>query len=223
MNILILGDSWASGTPSLNLESGQYKTVENTFFSNGHNVYNKSKFGGSNLATLNLGLGFLKNTKNLFEIDLIVWLYTEVTRDKYVIDWDTIDSYESVLDQLHDRIYNKVLELKKISPKSKWAIIGGQAPVYKPFDYNWADFLLEDWQSELVGFKLPESQCLVFHTWLLDNKKIFGLDTLEKETEKYEIIMKTKKERNDIFFDEVHPSNLYNTQLANRILSHFKD
>lgn len=215
MNILIIGDSW--GTSSLSNDNTL--SIENYMFSKGHYVFNKSLFGGSNMDSISSGITFLYGTKHLFKTDLIVWMFTEITRDRSKIDWNSVSSYDDVLKQLSNLTYKKIMKMKDLAPTAKWAIIGGQAAVYEPNKYDWADLLVYDWRSEILGKTLPESQCLVFQDWLLHNIKLFGIDVLEEETKKYETIIKHMKDNKRCFPDGVHPSNAFAEKMAERILS----
>lgn len=216
MNILILGDSWGFSNPEREDATGH--TIENTLFLAGHTVFNKSIFGGTNLHTLGCGLSFLKFTKHLLKIDLIIWLNTELGRDFGNIEFNNDKNYIECLDSIHNLTLNTVLEIKSVSPNSKWAIIGGHTALYKENDYKWADFLVPDWKSEILGIKMPDCQYMGDHKWLFDNRYVLGLDYLEKETAAYNEILKIQSQNKHIFGDGVHVNNQLNSMMANRIL-----
>lgn len=217
MNILLLGDSWAYSWPTIS-EPIDYSEcdIEHALLGRGHFVVNKSYYGGSNTMTLSAGLNFIESSN--FKPDLIVWLCTELCRDTkhYKID-DT--NYYVMLDNIHQEVLKLVIKLKE-KTKCKWAIIGGHAPIYNLEDYKWADFIIEDWRSEILGVKLSACHSLSFQQKLCDQKSIYGLDTVEAELKKYdEIVNAIKNAPAEAFPNGVHPHNKFGVELVDKILT----
>lgn len=207
MNVLIMGDSWGKSE------------LEYYFLKRKHTVFNKAIFGGSNYDSLNDSLNFLNYTIEFIKIDLIIWFQTEYIRELNILT-DLTTGYKNTLDLIHEKISIKIAEIREITPNSKWVIIGGHAPIYDPDSYRWADVLIEDWRSELVGQKLPFCHA-ISHNILSKHVKEFGLDVLEEELKKYEIILNAVLNKPNLFHDGVHPTtscheDLYQ-QLANKL------
>lgn len=227
MNILILGDSWAYSWP-IDVNGDDSLDFEFTLFNKGNFVINKSLYGGHNLQTLKNGKNFINFTKPLgFKVDLIVWMFTELLRDldcnndKDELSWN---HYEGMLEYLNKKTIDAVNEIRMISPESKWAIIGGHVPLYKPEQYSWADFVVEDWRSEILGVKLPACHSLSFQERIYENRKTLGDKVVEEEFKKYDIINNAIKNAPEWMFpDGVHPCLEIQRKMAIRIHEHFQN
>ena len=217
MNILLLGDSWSYSWPVVNGPINYCECdIEHALLGKGHFVVNKSYYGGSNTMTLSAGLNFIESSN--FKPDLIIWLCTELSRETqhYKIN---DDNYYVMLDNIHREILKLVIKLKE-KANCKWAIIGGHAPVYNLEDYKWANFIIEDWRSEILGVKLPACHSLSFQQRLYEQRSTYGLDTVEAELKKYdEIINAIKNAPGWVFPDGVHPHNKFGVELVDRILN----
>lgn len=209
MKVLVMGDSWGKSE------------IEYAFLRKKHTVFNKAIFGGNNHDSLIDSINFLSYSKDFIQIDIIIWFQTEYIRDLNVYNYlklvDTTTGYYSTLDQIHEITYEKILKIKELSPKSKWVIIGGHAPIYKPESYSWANMLISDWRAELLGRELPFCHA-ISHGMLASFEKIFGLDVLEKEIEKYEVILDAVLKEPVLFPDGVHPSYICYEQLYDKII-----
>ena len=200
-----------------------------------HVIFNSAIWGGSNMDTLNAGKTFLQNrinNKNT-QIDLIVWYYTELGRDQHNMGDEFpllgSDKVEVTLDFLHTETNKLVSEIRTMSPNSKWAIIGGHASLYKPSDYDWADFIIKDLVSTLVGYHVPTSHFQGTHHYgKSDNDWEYSLftkniDVLENEISKLEHYLSVKEAHKvDIFTDGTHAcSMLRHTLVTDKILNYF--
>ena len=242
MNVLVLGDSWACffGDPShqkTSVPTLKLSVPQNSWLRySDHVIFNSAIFGGSNMDTLNAGKTFLQNrinNKNT-QIDLIVWYYTELGRDQSNMGpgfsiFGT-DKVEVTLDFLHTETNKLVSEIRTMSPNSKWAIIGGHASLYKPSDYDWADFIIEDLISELLGYHIPTSHFQGAHHYdkeiaiaeWSDGPFTKNIDVLENELLKYESLLSVKETESSIFLDGVHASsNIRHTFVTDKILNYF--
>jgi hypothetical protein len=226
MNILIIGDSWAT-SPWWAPNNG-HKWLEYTLIDLGHTVFNRAKGGGQNCQNLSDAIQFFENVKGKIKIDLVVWFHTELIRDINVHECsdpefrDQRTSLEEIFDFVEDYTAQKALEARELSC-AKWAIIGGHAPVRTPEKFAWAEMFIQDWRSEIVGEKLPESQLLSGLDWLNNHIEQFGKDVVSREIEKYERIVNVGEKLTPlVFFDGVHPIAKHCEELANRINNFFK-
>ena len=245
-NILILGDSWAVGHPHNFISDYGHDnglSMDQLFQQKGYEVSNQSTYGCSNIETLTAGIQYMKyRAPQLPKIKLVIFFSTELPRHKNWLStpwlWNEVDRHRyggleeagrakkengqlytltEWLDMLH-ALQNKVLtDMRKLTPDAKWAVIGGQAPLHKPEEYQWADYVKEDWRSELVGYELPYSHTMSQQE---DISKIFDLETKFKELAKYEIISEALRKSTN-FFDNVHPSKHCYQTLTKELIEHF--
>lgn len=254
MNVLVLGDSWGCDFADPGQGHGPVTSVATAHTASSvtnikedgspqnswlrysdHVIFNSAVWGGSNMDTLNAGKTFLQNrinNKNT-QIDLIVWYYTELGRDQaYMGDGFPFlgtDKVEATLDFLHTETNKLVSEIRTMSPNSKWAIIGGHASLYKPSDYDWADFIITDLVSTLVGYHVPTSHFQGTHHYdwpdykWRDGPFTKNIDVLENEISKLEHYLSVKEAHsNDIFTDGTHAcSKLRHTLVTDKILNYF--
>lgn len=255
MNVLVLGDSW--GVDFANPKQGHSPCASSDTTIKGgvpqnswlqysdHIIFNLAVYGGSNMDTLNAGITFLQNrinTKNK-QIDLIVWYYTELGRDQAHMrrnrsfqeetpaDFPFLGTgkVEVTLDFLHTETNKLVSEIRTMSPNSKWAIIGGHASLYKPSDYDWADFIIADLVSELLGYHVPTSHFQGTHHYNMPEAFWLGslftkhIDVLENELSKLEHYLSVKEGAGkNIFSDGVHVnSDIKHTFVTDKILNYF--
>lgn len=235
MNVLVVGDSW--GCYFADIQPNAEWSAKNSKLSwliqyQGHLIFNCAIFGGTNLQTLNEGKTCLQERLKYKEVDLIIWFYTELGREellpmflpKYTSNYVSRFGTESVidtLDWLHTETTKKVSEIRNMCPNAKWAIIGGHASLYRPEDYDWAEFVIEDLMSEIVGYQVPTSHFQNFDLYNNPNKTK-NLDILTSEMSKYENILSIKKSHPDIFIDGVHPTlGVINEFAIDKIFNHF--
>ena len=165
MNILLMGCSW--GVPNYSKLKGDPPETHTEFLLRklGHNVYNCSENGGSNLSTLyraakflnggytvNAGghdFGQMENVPNL-KIDLVLWFHTDPGRDIDMIS-TTDKSISQQLEEICLLTYkNYSLFFEQL--KCKIAIVGACADVHPTIkNHIPTDFLLCSWQQELLG------------------------------------------------------------------------
>jgi len=208
-NILQFGDSW--GVTTCNLPDCEL-TTEYYFLGRGHTVFNKSWGGCPNGMQLDFAEGFLKHST--VKVDLVIWFHTEVFRDfpcsrnnQYAMDFGPPRDLEHILDWLAEHYYAQAQRLKQLQPKAKWAIIGGHGPV-RPRQRHlleFADYIVDDWRSEIVGYKLPECHTMENVDYLWSMKDSLNLDQIQAELDKRELIRGATQDRS-LFFDTVHPS-----------------
>ena len=245
MNILIIGDSWGqsltlgqdltqgigNGVKRDTNDPGWKETLmEFDLMSKGHNVYNRSKYGSKNSSALADCEVFLNETRDIFKTDLIIWFYTSLFRDgEYFGKARDIlgkargrPAYDTLLQLTSNEISDYAVNIKNSYPDVKWAIIGGHAPIHDSEKYDWADFKIDDWRSELVGENVPVTQIwgwIYRHpVRLVDLKDIFGSEVILEEIEKQDVINKIATERTELFFDKMHVKSTYNRDLGVRIL-----
>jgi hypothetical protein len=163
-------------------------------------------------------------------IDLIIYFNSDLSRDRstiYSASWDPITgktvqkNYPKTLKEVSDEIYeyhkSNLNHLRKLY-KGKWAIIGGCAPLYRPEDFSFADFIIEDWRSEILDHNVQSSQWLFDYPFL---SQLDDLDNTEKEADIIENLWKVTRERIDLFPDQSHPNMELHQQLGERIHKHF--
>jgi hypothetical protein len=97
-------------------------------------------------------------------------------------------------------------------------VIGGCAPLYNLSDFSFADFIIEDWRSEIFGYKIQPSQWLYDYPFL---SQLDDIDNVEKEADVIENLWKVTKERTDLFPDQSHPNMKLHQELGERIHKHF--
>lgn len=229
MNILIVGDSWSKPDGYTEPQCNPYQEtekfpIEYYLIKKGHTVYNRGEGGRGNLNALKLADYFLKTSYRLdLKIDLIIFFNTDLSRDRIPVFPD--HNYPSSLAKVTRELYNENLKwFQKIRShyKGKWAIIGGNSPVVDIKDFEWVDFIVDDWRSEILGYKLPVSQWLYDYPFLEANLKHLGVEEVMEEANKIELIWETVKSRRDLFPDASHPNYVCHENLADKILKHFE-
>jgi hypothetical protein len=134
--------------------------------------------------------------------------------------------FDQTLDILAERIYGRVTRIKQEFPKTKWAIIGGHAPIRSTRSYllDWVEFRIDNWRQEISGKECPESHAF---EWLEEGKgslydfPAIGEDIIQRELLIKEKILEATMDTN-LFYNKKHPAKEPLTQLANRIIDHFK-
>jgi hypothetical protein len=247
--ILIIGDSWAIipcniYTPQSlwhkwHLENYKDSSVldwlDFKLLERGHSVSNRSYGGNQNWFQLGIAETFLDaSIKNNFEIDIIIWFHTELLRDAHLNpelnrnkDLETIrtSGLQGLIDKIGLDTYTYATELYNKSPKTKWAIIGGHAPVIKKHKHllSWADFMIEDWRSELLNTTIPECHTLSFFQKDWDSLREhcnLDLDVILQELQNKQLIRDICNDK-EIFYDGVHPSPKSNLLLTEKLIKHF--
>jgi len=228
---MILGDTW--GIVPCHTFGWQPKIVnwfEYQFLKRGHPTFNKSWGGNQNNYQLLQAEVFIEAVKGTpFELDLIIWFHTELVRDFVPQETSLIGeqhSYDEVLDMTAERVYNWATRAKNASPKTKWAIMGGHAPLRpnKKHLLDWADFRIDNLRAKIAGVDIPESQAFEFlepgkgslWDWPGIPKEIIDRELAIKE----QIIEATKDKSK--FYNQKHPALEPLISLSNEIIEHFK-
>jgi len=248
-NILIIGDSWAIvPCNSYASQSFFHKTLsirdknilnwmDFRLLALKHNVNNRSFGGNQNWFQLGIAETHIQSSlQNNFRIDLIIWYHTELCRDLN-FDANIINNHhikklkeeglEGTLDYIAEETYNYATQLHKLSPNTKWAIIGGHAPIRpnKKHILNWANFRLDDYRSKILNrTDIPECQTLSLHTtqWdIMKDKCGVSTEVILKELDKKEIIYSACTDI-EKFYDKIHPSAFSNFILTDLIIKHFE-
>lgn len=228
MNILIVGDSWSKPDgytePSIYPHSNQnFLPLEYYLISQGHNVYNRGEGGRGNLNSLKIADYFLKMAPYVnINIDLVIFFNTDLSRDRPTVFYN--QQYPKGLDNVTKEIYNWNMNMfSKIRQfyNGKWAIIGGCAPLLNPSDYDFAEFKIVDWRSEILGHHVEGTQWLYDYPFLSTSIDQLGLDAVEYEADKIENVWKHTQNRPDLFPDQSHPNMQLQQELGMRIHNHF--
>jgi hypothetical protein len=225
MNFLVIGDSWGYSLPYPNKE---FKWLEYNLISKGNTVYNRSIWGGTNYRSLNDATFFLEQTKSYIQIDTVIWYNTCLLRDaelhlrcpENIMEQPNI-TYDKVIQYLSDKVVGQVENIRNKFPNIKWCIIGGHATVHQPEKYSWADFMIEDWRSELLQEHVPGSHSLGEIEWLHNHLDKLGADVVEEELKKHELIYQKCDSARNIFFDSIHPDAEHSYYLSERIANFF--
>ncbi len=229
-NIMILGDTWGTvPCHALSYLPGVTDWFEYQFLKKGHPTFNKSWGGNQNNYQLLQAEVFLKAIKNSpIHIDLIIWFHTEIVRDLTRQDTDRFgkEDFDLVIDDTAERIYQWARKVKNLSPDTKWAIIGGHSPLRpnKKHLLDWADFRIDNFRSHILGVDVPESQAFEFleegkgslWDWPAIPKSIIDRELAIKD----EILQLT--EDTSKFWNKKHAGLEPMTELANKIMEHFK-
>jgi hypothetical protein len=234
-NILIIGDTWGI-TPCHTWPQSKESTdwFEFQFLKKGHPTFNKSWGGNQNHYQLAQAEVFLNGTKDTgMEIDLIVWFHSELMRDlgegTPMEKQDEMLSefgFDGTLDLIAERIYGTVTRLKSEFPKTKWAVIGGHAPIRSSKSYllDWVEFRIDNWRQEISGKECPESHAF---EWLEKGKgslydfSSIPQDIIDREIEIQKKILDATSDTN-LFYNKKHPAISPIKDLAARIIDHFK-
>jgi len=234
--ILIIGDSWAASghlspahcNPIHQLDPSnpdESYNLDINFQLKGYEIVNKSWWGASNCSTLASALLYTKfRPKTLPKIKLIVFFFTVLLRDavsnfNIAARTDLPREYDEMLELSYLDVKKYISLIREVCPDTPWAVIGGHAPLYKPHEWQWADYIKEDWRSELLGFKVPACHSLDFGwDWV---EKNCDLDVRERELNlKLELLNATQNVPH-LFSDEVHPNISCHHVLAQELINHF--
>jgi hypothetical protein len=234
-NILILGDTW--GITPCHIWSTECTDpkdwFEFQFLKRGHPTFNKSWGGNQNHYQLAQADVFLNATKDTaMEIDLIIWFHSELMRDlgesrsgEKQNEMISELGFDGTLDHIAEKVYGRVNKMKENFPKTKWAIIGGHAPIRSTRSYllDWVEFRIDNWRQEISGKECPESHAF---EWLEEGKgslydfPAIGEDIIQRELLIKEKILEATTDTN-LFYNKKHPAKEPLIQLANRIMNHF--
>lgn len=229
-NILILGDTW--GIVPCHTWSNDHSIVnwfEYLFLKKGHPTFNKSWGGNQNNYQLTQAEVFLNATKGTpFSPDIIIWFHSEIVRDLIPpeVEMFKTTDYDTVIDITAERMYNRVNELKNNFPDTKWAILGGHAPLRpnKKHLLDWAEFRIDNLRSKIAGVDIPESQAFEFlekgKGSLWDFEGISD-DVIQRELAIKEQIISATKDVSK-FYNQKHPAIGPLQDLAEEIITHFK-
>jgi hypothetical protein len=234
-NILILGDTWGITPCHIWPESKEpLDWFEFQFLKKGHPTFNKSWGGNQNHYQLAQAEVFLNATKETpMEIDLIVWFHSELIRDlgegtprEKQDEMIAELGFDGTLDLIAERIYERVTRLKSEFSKTKWAIIGGHAPIRSSKSYllDWVEFRIDNWRQEISGKECPESHAF---EWLEKGKgslydfPSISQDIIDREIEIQKKILDATSDTN-LFYNKKHPAIGPLKDLSERIMNHFK-
>jgi hypothetical protein len=233
-NILILGDTWGITPCHIWPDSKEPADwFEFQFLKKGHPTFNKSWGGNQNHYQLAQAEVFLNATKDTqLEIDLIIWFHSELMRDlgegtpkEKQDEMFEEFGFDGTLDRIAERVYGTVNRLKTEFPKTKWAIIGGHAPIRSNKSYllDEVEFRIDNWRQEISGKECPESHAF---EWLEKGKGSLydfpsvGEDIIQRELEIKEKIIEATSDY-DLFYNGKHPALTPLKNLAERIMNHF--
>ncbi len=226
---MILGDTWGIvPCHTYSVDKGITEWFEYQFLKKGHATFNKSLGGNQNHYQLVQAEVFMEAMKgSQFELDLIIWFHTEVVRDLIPPEvklFETMD-YDSVIDITAERMYRDVTRLKEKFPNTKWAILGGHAPLRasKKHLLDWAEFRIDNLRAKIAGVDIPESQAFEFlergkgslWDWPAISDEIIQRELAIKE----QIIAATKDPFK--FYNGKHPAVIPLKALAHEIMEHF--
>lgn len=225
-NILILGDSWGV---TENSQPNRRDWPEYYFMRRNHTVFNRCHGGEWNLVQLGFGDAFLHECP--YTIDLVIWFHTEIFRDfarlpweeRYITEFGPPRDLEHILDWQAERTYKIATLAKEASPTTQWAIIGGGGPVRKSKRHllEWADLIIDDWKSEIVGEPLPECHFMQFYDYIWKWRETLGMDAIQHELDKRQYHMDLMFRDRSRFWDGVHPAHAPVMALNQRLQEHF--
>lgn len=228
-NIMILGDTWGI-VPSHMwfMDKTLVNWFEYIFLKRGHATFNKSRGGNQNHDQICQGEIFLHATENTaFEIDLVIWFHTELIRDVSVQESKLFatTSYDKVIDIVGERMYKSVTDLKTRFHRTKWAILGGHAPLLntKKHLLDWAEFRIDNLRSKILGVDVPESQAFEF----LEKGKgsLWDWSGISEEIIERELAIKSQiielTKDKEKFYNQKHPAIKPLTNLADELITHF--
>lgn len=241
--VLIFGDSWSVVPRDMN-HDGEIKRLgewlDFHLMQRGHYVYNIGKNADDNRTQLIYAEKILQGLayQNL-HVDLVIWFHTETLRNltnrglvggihtndyQYNANQLKTLGLDAYIDILAEQDYSHATKLKNQYPTTKWAIVGGHAPIRqnKKHMLDWADLLIENWRLDLTGIDCPDNQCYTLIRYngfedivpLLDNK------TIARELDYAEILNKACEDH-DLFYDGVHPGVSANIVLRNILIEKF--
>ena len=236
-NILLLGDTWAISPchtwTNGNKMSGEW--FEYQFMKSGHPTFNKGWGGNQNHAQLKQAEVFLNATKGTpCEADLVIWFHSELVRDFLSgehggkVQNQIIEEvgFDGALDLKAEEIYGTASYLKQEFPNTKWAIIGGHAPIRSTRSYllDWAEFRIDNWRQEIAGQECPESHAF---EWLEKWKgSLWDWPAISEDIIQRELAIRDKilaaTQDESLFYDKSHPALEPLKGLAARIMEHFK-
>lgn len=226
-NLKKLKEMWllpAKGNEQLD---GIFEWLDFQFIKCGHHVNNIGYWSVGNMRQIIRAKGYLDAAHIQNQpIDLIVWFHTEIPRDWSGDDWIVAKKfgYDEFLKVSARGLYNYVSAMKEMHPKTKWAIIGGHAPLVESEKHllDWAEFRIDNWRQEITGVECPETHLTGHLHW--EDKNINSLLTLEQKERELVLIEKIVEVCKDtkLFYDGVHPSIGPNKALAEKIIKHFR-
>jgi hypothetical protein len=222
--ITILGDSWGEAVSLYKAHiiepwvdsPGSNWTGHTEFYlaDRGYRIVNFSKGNTGNMYSLERLDSALDEG---FKTDWVVWFHTEAIRE---FDFQTVKK-KFYINELNETIYKKVYqyaEQVKSKSNANWILIGGEAQLYPShIHYNLAEYIKEDWRSEIIGKTLPELYT-TSKDWFFDNP-YYGddIDTRLDLVERHWVVCTAMGKAN--FPDGCHPGAYAHLELSNWISS----
>ena len=119
------------------------------------------------------------------------------------------DDHPDEHEQRADEIYGYASRIKNKFPNTRWAIVGGHAPLLASRLHllDWADFRIVNWRQEITGVPIPQSHAFEFLEPWKGNLWDFGVaeDVIEREKQIAEIITAATQDR-EKFYNGKHPN-----------------
>ena len=233
LKIMMLGDSW--GVPSYPPTDYVNSTIEKIkklsltnveinvthlgdppethleflLRNNGHEVFNFSKNGGSNLETIRQAKHyFLENDTT---IDWLIWFHTESLRDRNEI-------LTSSKTKFSIPVLSKDLAVIAYHEFSDLIATLKCKTIVKEFNniIGVTELLLEDWHSDILGVKLPFSHGICNLDLIESDNCIDSIKEKSKMLDDIDTILRLDYESND-FPDNAHPGKRAHKELFDKI------
>ena len=229
-NIMILGDTWGITPdhiwPQHDPRPPQWFEFE--LMRRGHTVFNRSWGGNQNIMQLTRADVFMHGSQGTHcHPDVIVWFQTELIRDGHPDneqerEYIRTQGFDAYIEQRADEIYGYATRIKEKFPNTRWAIVGGHAPLLASRLHllDWADFRIVNWRQEIAGVPIPQSHAFEFLEPWKGNLWDFGVaeDVIEREKQIAEIITAATQDR-EKFYNGKHPNLPAYINLADQICS----
>jgi hypothetical protein len=214
--IIIMGDSWGIGA----YRYTEYRTIESIpdtglgFFLQraGFDVKNISISADSNIHQLDQ----LKLTLNTESADVIIWFYTEVTRDIIIKQYPG-NNFKILVDHAHNFNFDYAQTIYNFTGIPT-ILIGCLSPVPDVSHYTFTKTVIKSWLDELIDskYQLPLNLHCNNLKQILDSRIFTDLKFVNDEIDKM-LFLETRLENHNSFSDGIHPSKDSYARLAERI------
>lgn len=155
--------------------------------------------------------------------DYVIQFWTELLRDKqWHLDrqpWQLAQ----VLDEVTQDLVDQHRRLRARLPGTRWAMIGGQAPLPPDYLELFApEFAIEDWRAELLGRRWSYSAANVaFHAYVFGNSAVSARNRdpkkIRKDLMKEVLEFRDLLKDSELFPDGFHPGWPAYEQLLERL------